>query len=241
MFTWVRNRRGAAGAPAVGGALVLVGALALAACGGAGSATSNKVASLSGSNANTTTTISKADLETAALNYARCMRAHGVNIPDPQFDSNGRPIFNRTGQGGRGFFFGPGDGGKGAETSPQNSAFRKAREACQQYADAFRSAFQPNAQQLAQMQKNLLAFAKCMRDNGVNFPDPTFDSNGRPQFDQNGATNFRQLLESPAAQKAEQTCRSKVGGNGGPGFFFGGGRGGPGGGSGPTSASTPAG
>jgi hypothetical protein len=247
MFNWVMHRRG------VLCGVALAGAVALAGCGGAGGASGNKVASLSGNQNVTTTTLSKTDLETAALNYAKCMRAHGVNIPDPQFDSNGRPIFNRGGSGtggtgstnggqggGRGFFFGPGD--RNGEANPQNSTFQKARQACQKYADAFRSAFQLNPQQQAQLQKNLLAFAKCMRENGVDFPDPTFDSNGRPQFGAGGNSSLRQTLQSAVGQKALQTCRSKVGGTGGPGgggFFFGGrgGRGGTGGAGGTGSSS----
>ncbi len=225
MFNRVMHRRG------VLGGVALAGAVALAGCGGAGGASGNKVASLSGNQNVTTTTLSKTDLETAALNYAKCMRAHGVNIPDPQFDSNGRPIFgngNRTGGngqgGGRGFFFG---GGRGdGEANPQNSTFQKANQACAKYRDEFRSGFRLDPQQQAQLQKNLLAFAQCMRQNGVDFPDPTFDSNGRPQFGADGSSSLRQTLQSPAGQKALQTCRSKVGGAGGGGFFFGGRRGG---------------
>src|SRR4029079_9962899 len=79
----------------------LAGMLALAACGGSSSntAANKKVASLSGGGV-TTTTASTADRETAALNYAKCMRQHGVNVPDPQFDSNARPQFNNPNRGG---------------------------------------------------------------------------------------------------------------------------------------------
>ncbi|HET9007289.1 MAG TPA: hypothetical protein VFQ04_11280, partial [Actinomycetes bacterium] len=68
-------------------ALVVLGlGLALAACGG--SPDGDRVASLSGDGATGTTngtakTPSK-DPQQAALDFARCMREHGVDMPDPQ-------------------------------------------------------------------------------------------------------------------------------------------------------------
>ena len=32
-------------------------------------------------------------------------------------------------------------------------------------------------------EEGVLDFAKCMREEGINFPDPTFDIDGNPQFD----------------------------------------------------------
>ena len=32
-------------------------------------------------------------------------------------------------------------------------------------------------------EEGVLEFAQCMREEGINFPDPTFDIDGNPQFD----------------------------------------------------------
>jgi hypothetical protein len=61
--------------------------LAVAACGGGGKA--NGVASLSGANKPTATTSpgGSHDDRQAALDFARCMRQHGIDMPDPKFNS----------------------------------------------------------------------------------------------------------------------------------------------------------
>jgi hypothetical protein len=75
----------------------LVGALGLAvgvaACAGGGN-TPSGVASLNGANkpaaaATTTTTGRSRDDRQAAPNFARCMRQHGLNLPDPQVTAGG--------------------------------------------------------------------------------------------------------------------------------------------------------
>jgi hypothetical protein len=76
--------------------LLLVLALAVAACGGGGGGgKSNGVASLGGS-ATSTTSGSNAgggnDISNdfrQALAFARCMRQHGINLPDPQVTAEG--------------------------------------------------------------------------------------------------------------------------------------------------------
>lgn len=54
----------------------------------------------------------------------------------------------------------------------------------------------------------VLDFAKCMRDNGVDFPDPKTGADGRLQIDmQQGQSQ----LQSPQEQEAFSACRSKLG------------------------------
>jgi hypothetical protein len=63
--------------------------LAVAACGGG---SSDGVASLSGSDKATTTTNANSGRDNrpaAALNWARCMRQHGINLPDPKITPDG--------------------------------------------------------------------------------------------------------------------------------------------------------
>src|SRR5919108_2619815 len=103
----MKRTRGWAGGVAVA-ALVLI--LALAACGGGGG-DPDDVASLGGSSGNTGTgtTAGNQDPQKAALEFAECMREHGIDMPDP--DANG------------GFELTP-----DIQGDPED--FRKAEEAC---------------------------------------------------------------------------------------------------------------
>jgi hypothetical protein len=99
-------------------ALVAVVALALAvaACGGGGGK-GGGVASLGGGKATATTSPGNSgkDFKQMALAYARCMRQHGIDMPDP-----------KPGEG-----IGV-DGSKGV--NPEDPKFKAADQACQQYA-----------------------------------------------------------------------------------------------------------
>jgi len=98
-----------------------------------------------------------------AVDYAGCMRTHGiVNFPDP--DSNGDFLFKGgTVHGARG-------------VDPNSSQFVAANKACHHLL--------PNGGQMtaAEQQQALtqaLKFARCMRDHGVpNFPDPKLSNGG---------------------------------------------------------------
>jgi hypothetical protein len=59
----------------------------------------------------------RAKMQDAALAYARCMRRHGVDVPDPTFTKNGGVVTRMR------------DRGKGG-VSPDSPAFKKADEAC---------------------------------------------------------------------------------------------------------------
>jgi hypothetical protein len=144
------------------------------------------------------------------------MRDNGVDFPNPQFDSDGRPQFNRQG------------GGAFADLR-RSPAFRKAAQTCESKRPDFAGQFQLTPEQQAQARTNLLKFAKCMRSRGIDFPDPTFDANGRPRFNRDAAPDGAQgqTRDDTAARTARQACQKEIGGNGRFGFF-GGGRG-PGG------------
>jgi hypothetical protein len=95
---------------------------------------------------------------TAAYAYARCMRSHGVpNFPDPHVSISGN-------HGSVGFAVNPSETG-----SPK---FDSAQKTCSKILPAPQSPSQDLARQQAQ-KRNLLAFAQCLRANGVHdFPDP---------------------------------------------------------------------
>jgi hypothetical protein len=139
------------------GALAVALAVVAAACGG--SDDSSGVASLTNTG-QTTTNSSDGSGETspkerreAALKFAQCMREHGVDMPDPV---NGRFELQVK----------PGDQKKAGE----------AQRACQKYLQAV--APQMSEEEEAELREAALEFAKCMREHGVDMPDPKFQEGG---------------------------------------------------------------
>jgi hypothetical protein len=162
---------------------VLALTLAVAACSGGNQ--NDGVASLSGSNKATTTTaapLSKQDAQQAALAFARCMRQHGIDMPDPQFSGN------RIAQEFKG-----GPGSKG----PDDPKFKAAQQACNKYLPNGGQPTKPDPQE----QQQLVAFARCMRQHGIDMPDP--DPNGGGQVIGKNATV---KPDDPKFQAAQQAC-----------------------------------
>jgi hypothetical protein len=154
----------------VGAVLVLLLMAVAGACGGGSPNTG--IASLAGSHTTTTVKKSKAaakqEMQDAALAFARCMRQHGVDMPDPTFDDNGGGMMIKQG--------GPA-GGTGAR--PDDATMQAAQTACQPILDkAQQDMPRPSPAEEAKMRDQALKFAKCMRAHGVDMPDPTFDDNG---------------------------------------------------------------
>jgi hypothetical protein len=131
------------------GALALVaGALALTACGSEGEA--------SGSGGKS----DREEARNAALEYAQCMREHGVDMPDPQFQGGG--IMQR-----------------GPDEKTPRATVEKAEDACKAIRERMEPSEPPSEAEQKEMKDAALAHARCMREHGIeNFPDPTFDANG---------------------------------------------------------------
>ena len=171
------------------GVLAVALTLVLAACGGSGD--SEGVASLTDTTAQTTTDgaqgsdsgSSQLDPQEAALDYTQCMREHGVDMPDP--DANGGLQLN----------VGPGDDPKKVE---------EAQEACQ---DILQDAGpRLSEEQQGVMQDALLAFAKCMREHGVNMPDPQFGEGGIVTQRQSAGESGGLNPDDPKFQEAQKAC-----------------------------------
>jgi len=97
-----------------------------------------------------------------ALAFSRCMRRHGVpNFPDPT-SSGAIPKVSQQELG-----------------TPR---FRAAERACQHLLPAGSNDMFPPGE-VQQLLIGMLRFSHCMRSHGVpNWPDPTTDSAGRPEF-----------------------------------------------------------
>jgi hypothetical protein len=132
-------------------------AIGLAAC--AQPESGGGVASLSGAEGGATATTvapTAEDFEEARLEWAKCMRENGIDVPDPGAD--GRITVTRR----------PGDG-------VNEEDFEKAEKACEH----LRQGFGPRGGQAPeQMQERILALTKCLREHGFNVPDPDFDQGG---------------------------------------------------------------
>jgi hypothetical protein len=210
-------------------ALALLASIALAACGG-GSSSGPGVASIADatSTANTasaTPAASQSDREATLLKAAQCMRANGVKtFPDPTVDANGNVRLGGGGTGGRVF-------------DRNDPNVRTAFQACQKYFAAARPQFSPEQRQ--KLQDTLLKYAKCMRQNGYDMPDPQFGTGGGGP----GGGLFRDINRNdPKFKTANAACQSVLAGAfPGGGRGFGGGPGGPPPGGGGSAAPAPAG
>jgi hypothetical protein len=170
-------------------ALFVVAAGLLAACGNGSD--DGGVASLGGGEASgaTGTSGSNEDPEEALQAFAECMREHGVeDFPDPQIDENG------------GIEIGAPVGGEGGT---DRKALDAAMEACQDLLpeDLGPSEGGPAPEDQAALEDALLAYAQCMRDHGIDFPDPEFSEGGVTQ----GGGNFDP--SDPAFQDADEACK----------------------------------
>ena len=119
------------------------------------------------------------DKAEANRQFAKCMREHGVEVPDP----------------------GP-DGELQMSGDIDRAKATEAMSACQQ--------FLPNGGTLSNLTPEQLeqarAFAKCMREHGVDMPDPD-PASGVADMLGNGAID----INSPAFRDAANACKSVVG------------------------------
>jgi hypothetical protein len=192
-------------------ALTLSLTLGLAACGG--SSPKDAVATLGDDNntddvsnsdaTNSDTEITEEERQQAMLDFARCMREHGVDMPDPTFDENGGSTMAIGVEG---------------ENMPDQATMEAAQEACEPIMEDVIAAGPQDMdpEEVAKRQEEALAFAKCMRDHGVDFPDPQFEGGGRM------TQSMTADPSDPNFQAAQEACATEFSGGGGPGFSVGG-------------------
>ena len=120
--------------------------------------------------------------------FVECLRENGIDMPDPEPGGDGR-------QGG---LLVP--RGSGAD----REELRVALEACRDLMPNGGRLREPDREQLERMRE----FARCMRDNGIDMPDP--DPNGGP-----GALAGVDPGD-PEFQEALEACQDVFGPGGGP-------------------------
>lgn len=135
-----------------------------------------------------------ADGEQAILDFVACLRDNGLDLPDPQFGPEG-PRFS--------------DPSILLRIDFRSSEFLDAMEAC----DTLLAALQPEVdpEQQAEQAEQQLAFAECMRREGVDFPDPD-PIRGFTIGSMRGADGGLAIDPfSPEFQAASSICAAEIG------------------------------
>jgi hypothetical protein len=153
-------------------AVLLLAVAAVASGCGSASASDEGVAALDESATTSTTEDEDANGETteedpqeAALAWAKCMREQGVDVPDPEVGEGGRLTIR------------PGMGSGQRLDDADSDAFREAMQECGR---PFGRSGPPalSDEEREEMQETMLEFAQCMREHGVDMPDPDFSGEG---------------------------------------------------------------
>lgn len=119
----------------------------------------------------------------AALDFAECMRGQGIDMPDPRFGEDGT-IMQDTPEVDR-------------------DELIAARRACRRYRD--RGGGTPSEEEQQEMPERSVAYAECMRTEGIDVPDPKTDEDGKNLIGSQGPER-----NDPAFSEADETCRGKV-------------------------------
>ena len=153
--------------------LILALALVAAACSDSGD--SAEIASLEADSANTSESDSDADgdliaqSEAAMLAFTQCLRDQGIDVDDPTMDADGNmqlPPINIEMP----------DVVADPDELPAMSEFEDMIAPCEEHLEGVVSTF--SSADTTEIEDMLLAYTECMRDNGVDMPDPDFSSGG---------------------------------------------------------------
>jgi hypothetical protein len=162
---------------------IALSAVGLVACGGGGSGASG-----GGSNGGG----DQVAFEESRVKMAECLRKHGIDVPDPVPGEKGLEIQK---------------GGKGGGVNLDDPATQEAMETCEDEVG-----FQPpdiSPEQEEEMKEDMLAFAQCMRDHGVDMPDPEFEQGGKMKMRIGGPGGPGQM-DQPAVEAAHEACQDKM-------------------------------
>jgi hypothetical protein len=177
--------------------LILIVALTIMAASCSPKGETSQVATLAtGQGAVSETTVTTGDplvdAEAAMLEFTRCLRDQGIDIGDPTVGPDGSlqlPPIEFTVEG---------DGSEGGE--PDFSAFEEMMAPCEELL----SGVGPlgSITDASEFEDTLVEYTQCMRDNGVDMPDPDFRGNGGVIDLGSGAT------DEAGFEAADAICRS---------------------------------
>lgn len=146
------------------------------------------------------------DPQEAFLAYAQCMRDEGIDMPDPEI------IEDSSGEGATGGALRVEIDGAG----PDKEDFRAADATCKKHLANVVDG--PVSRGLSpEDEEKLLAFARCMREHGIDMPDP---QNGGMIINEEGDDGPNIDPNDPEFQAAQEACGDLMPGkveiNGGP-------------------------
>ena len=122
--------------------------------------------------------------EEGVLDFAQCMREQGINFPDPSFDIDGNPEFDDL-------------------NIENEEEFEEAFVNCEDILrEALPEQFDLDPEVEAALVDASLEFSQCMRDEGIDFPDPKPGEFGFFAF-RDADIDF----ESEDVQKAFEICQ----------------------------------
>ena len=177
-------------ASTLAGVLVLALALAAAGCGGeSGDDGSGVPRAADGGDAGRAAadTRKPKDAEEAMLAFARCMRANGVDMPDPQEGEGAFVITPDT------------------DASERNAKdFREASDNCRRHLEGLEPPELSDEQREA-LEEATLKHVRCMREHGIDMPDPTFGEGGRMAVPLDGID-----LDDPDFRAAQEACEKHL-------------------------------
>jgi hypothetical protein len=127
-----------------------------------------------------------------ALKFAKCMRGHGIDMPDPTRSDNGGILQK---------FGGPGKRDRG----PNDPKMKAADKACAKYRE-LGGGQAPDPAALAKQRDAFVAYARCMRGKNINMPDPKVSSHG---IEMSIGKGIRP--DSAAFKAADKTCHTLLG------------------------------
>jgi len=110
-----------------------------------------------------------AESEAAMLAFTQCLRDQGVDVDDPTMDADGNmqlPPINIEVP----------DVVTDPDELPDMSEFEDMIAPCEEHLEGVASTI--SSADTTEIEDKLLAYAECMRDNGVDIPDPDFSSSG---------------------------------------------------------------
>ena len=110
-----------------------------------------------------------ADSEAAMLAFTQCLRDQGIDVGDPTIDADGNlqlpPIEFETPETVT-----------DPDEVPDMSEFEEMIAPCEEHLEGVVGSFSPG--DTTEIEDMFLAYAECMRENGIDMPDPDFSSDG---------------------------------------------------------------
>jgi hypothetical protein len=117
--------------------------------------------------------------------FARCMREHGQNVPDPDPNSGNLTLTQPPG-------------------AP--AAWNAARQACQHFLPDNGAPAAPDPGELEALRR----YAACMRDHGIEMTDPD-PGTGRSQFQGRlGQASRDRIVNDPTYKAADTACKDRL-------------------------------